>query len=67
MRARSQRGAGGGQTRGRRRSLAAQLSAPALQLLSTEARGAVLLLAAALGGLTVPALLHLAIPRAVRR
>lgn len=44
-------GAGGGQTRARRRSLAAQLSAPARQFLSTEAGGAVLLLAATVAAL----------------
>lgn len=46
MRLHSRGGAEGRQTRARRRSLAAQLSAPARQFLSTEAGGAVLLLAA---------------------
>ncbi len=48
---RSRRGAKPGQTRARRRSLAAQLSAPARQFLSTEAGGAVLLLAATVAAL----------------
>jgi Na+/H+ antiporter NhaA len=51
MRARSRGGAGSGQTRARRSSLAAQLSAPARQFLSTEAGGAVLLLAATVAAL----------------
>jgi Na+/H+ antiporter NhaA len=45
------RGAGSDQTRARRRSLAAQLSAPAREFLSTEAGGAVLLLAATVAAL----------------
>ena len=51
MRTRSRRRVGGGQTRARRRFLAAQLSAPARQFLSTEAGGAVLLLAATVAAL----------------
>ena len=48
---RSGGGAPPGQTRAKRSSLAAQLSAPARQFLSTEAGGAVLLLAATLAAL----------------
>jgi len=51
MQTRGRSGAQGGHTRARRRSLAAQLSAPARQFLSTEAGGAVLMLTATIAAL----------------